>query len=337
MICACSVLTNAMSLPPGSTAVFQIPDKGVTAAECSNGWCEVAAAATEPAAITAIALVGLLSLLAFTYVRDAESACRRERRRVLDERDAFEAFADRVAEMDTVSVATDATPSGVPAGALRGIGGAGGGGPPGGTSGGDVTLRRVMAAYDDTVLSLPHYRDEYDETAAESLAAELGPDTTTALATDGGLSSGAKSALVDRSRRAADARTRLADAIGEEVDELADRETDLSGIDRRRRRLLGHLDGIRSDREAEAALDVWDRLSELEGECDRLAADRQRSLGDPPLTAGPAMADTDRPFYAYLYDPVDGPRHPILAQVAELSDRVRADKDRVATRIAADR
>lgn len=315
--------------------MFQIPDQGVTAAGCTSGWCEVVATVTGPSAITAVALVGLLALLAFTHVRDAEAACRRERRRVLDERDAFETFADRVAEMDTVSPATDSTPTGVPAGALRGIGRPGGGGPPGGTSGGsDVTLRRVMTAYEDTVLSLPHYRDEYDETATESLAAELGPDTATALAADGGLSSGAQSALVDRSRRAADARTRLVDAIDEEIDELADRETALSEIDRRRRRLLGHLDEVRSEAEVDAAIDVWNRLTDLERECDRLAGDRQRSLDDPPMSPGSPVEDTGKAFYAYLYDRTDGPRYPVLAQVAELAESVRADKDGVATRIA---
>jgi len=322
-----------MSVQPGSTAVFQIPDRGLTAG-CSSGWCDLWAAATEPGAITAMALVGVLALLAFAYVRDAESACRRERRRVLGERDAFESFADRVAEMDTVSAATDATQTGVPAGAVRRIDG---GGPGGGPTGRDATLRRVMAAYHDTVLSLPHYREEYDETAAESLAAELGPDAATALATDGGLSSGARSALVDRSRRAADARERLADAIGEEIEELDERESALSTADRRRRCLVGHLDGIRPDGEAEAAIDVWNRLTELERECDELAADRQRSLDDPPLTPEPPLdADSEHPFHDYLYGPVDGPRYPVLAQVAELADRIRADRERVGARIAGD-
>ena len=325
-----------MSVHPGSTAVFQIPDKGVTAG-CSGGWCELAGVATEPGVITAVALVGVLALLAFAYVRDAESACRRERRRVLDERDAFESFADRVAQIDTVSVAPDTTPSGVPVGALREIGGSGGGRRPGGGPAGDnVTLRRVMAAYHDTVLSLPHYRAEYDETAAESLAAELGPDTATALASDGGLSSGAQSALVDRSRRAADARDRLAGAIDEEITELADRETALSGIDRRRKRLLAHLEGVGPGRETDAAIDVWNRLGELKRECDGLAVDRQRSLDDPPLTPD-LHEDHERTFYGYLYGPADGPRYPVLAQVAELADRIRADRDEVGTQVAADR
>jgi len=325
-----------MSVHPGSTAVFQIPDQGVTGAGCSNVWCEVGAVATEPAVVAVVAVVGVVALLAFAYVRDAEAACRGERRRVIDERDGFEAFADRVAEMDTVPVPTDSTPSGVPAGAFGGIGSAGNGVSPGnGPSGGDVTLRRVLAAYDDTVLSLSHYRDEYDETAAESLAAELGPDTATALATDGGLSSGAKSALVDRSRRAADARDRLADAIDEEIGGLSDRETTLSEIDRRRQRLLGHMEGVRAGRETDAAIDVWNRLAELERECDELAADRQRSLDDPPLT--PRLdEDSERTFYGYLYGPTDGPRYPVLAQVAELSDRIRTDREGVGSRIAAD-
>ncbi|PSQ55945.1 hypothetical protein BRD22_07650 [Halobacteriales archaeon SW_8_68_21] len=325
-----------MSVHAGPTAIFQIPDQEVTAAGCSSAWCEVGAVATEPEVVAAVAVAGVVALLAFAYVRDAEAACRGEQRRVLDEQDAFEAFADRVAEMDTVPVPTESTPSGVPAGALGGIDSAGNGvSPGGGPSGGDVTLRRVLAAYDDTVLSLSHYRDEYDETAAESLAAELGPDTATALATDGGLSSGAKSALVDRSRRAADARDRLADAIDEEIDELSDRETALSGIDRQRQRLLAHLKGVRSDGEADAAVDVWNRLAELEQECDELAADRQRSLDDPPLT--PGLDDPERTFYDYLYGPTDGPRYPVLAQVAELADQIRADRDCVESRIAADR
>ncbi|WP_434522041.1 DUF7260 family protein [Halorubrum sp. AS12] len=327
-----------MSVQTGSTAVFQIPDQGVTAAGCSSVWCELGAIATEPGVVTAVALAGILALLAFAYVRDAEAACRGERRRVLDERDAFEAFADRVAEMDTVPVATDSNPSGVPAGALGSIGSAGNGIPPdGGPSGGDVTLRRVLAAYDDTVLSLPHYRAEYDETAAESLAAELGPDTATALASDGGLSSGAKSALVDRSQRAADARDRLAGAIDEEIDELADRKTTLTEIDRRRQRLLAHLEGVRSGRETDAAIDIWNRLAELERECDELAADRQSSLDDPPLTPNLDADSHERTFYGYLYGTTDGPRYPVLAQVAELADRIRTDRDGVGTRIAADR
>ncbi|VTT88343.1 hypothetical protein DM2_1677 [Halorubrum sp. DM2] len=308
----------------------------MTAAGCSNAWCELSAVVTEPEVVAAVAFGGVIALLAFAYVRDAEAACRGERRRVLDERDAFEAFADRVAEMDTVTVPTDSTPSGVPAGALGGVGSGGNGVTPGGgPTGSDVTLRRVLAAYDDTVLSLSHYRDEYDETATESLAAELGPDAATALATDGGLSSGAKSALVDRSRRAADARDRLAGAIDEEIAELSDRETTLSGIDRRRQRLLAHMEGVRADRETDAAIDVWNRLAELERECDELAAERQRSLDDPPLTPG-LDDDPERTFYGYLYGPTDGPRYPVLAQVAELADRIRADRDGVGKRIAVD-
>ena len=325
-----------MSVQPGSTAVFQIPEQGVTAG-CTSVWCDLGALATEPGVVTAIALVGVLALLAFAYVRDAESACRRERRRVLDERDAFESFADRVAQMDTVSVATDATPAGTPVGALRRIGG-GGRRPGSGPAGDSVTLRRVMTAYHETVLSLPHYRTDYDETAAESLAAELGPDAATALASDGGLSRGARSALVDRSRRAADARGQLADAIDEEIDELGDREAALSSVDRRRRRLLGHLDGIRSERGTDAAIDVWNRLEELERECDELAAERQRSLDDPPLTPEAGLdGDRERPFYDYLYGPVDGPRYPVLAQIAEVADEIRTDRERVGRRIAGDR
>lgn len=325
-----------MSTRSGSTAVFQVPGKDLGAEGCTSVWCELEALATEPGVITAAALLGVLALLAFAYIRDAEAACRGERRRVLDERDAFETFAERVSEMDPAPAPTDPNLAEAPAGVLREMSGRAGTGtgPPEGGGVRDVTLRRVMAAYRDTVLSLPHYRAEYDETVAQSLAAELGPDTVTALATDGSLSSGAQSALVSRSRRAADARGRLADAIGSEIEALSRAESSLSTIDRRRGRLVEHLDGISPNCETEAAIDVWHRLDELEAECDALAADRQAALDDPPMRPGPEIDDDPRAFYGYLYDPSDGPRYPVLAQVTDLAERIRADKAHIGSRIA---
>ena len=134
-----------------------------------------------------------------------------------------------------------------------------------------------------------------------------------------------------------EARSSLAGAIGEEIDALRAFESDLSGVDRRRRRLLEHLDGV-SGSGADAAIDVWERLEDLERECDEIAAERQESLADPPMTPGPAVdVEGDRAFYDYLYAPTDGPRHPVLAQVSELAERIRADRDRVASRLAGGR
>jgi hypothetical protein len=314
----------------GSANAFRIPSADPTATEaCTALPCEFGAAATDPAVVVAAVVVGLAAFLAFAYVRDAVDADRSEQRRVLAERDAFEEFADQVSALDPAPTGSTASGFDGPAAAVRTVD----------QTGGDVRLRRVLAAYRDTVMSVPHYREEYDETIPESLAAELGPDAAAALASNGTLSAASQSALVRRSRRAAEARSSLADAIDREIEALRAFESELSGVDRRRRRLLEHLDGV-SGTGTDAAIDVWERLDDLEDECDEVAAERQESLADPPMTVNDATAadvDADRPFYEYLYGPTDGPRYPVLAQVSELADRIRADRDRVANQVAGDR
>ncbi|WP_435074248.1 DUF7260 family protein [Halorubrum sp. HHNYT27] len=319
-----------MSAHAGTATAFRIPTMDPAAtAECTTLSCEAGAAVTAPVVVATVVAVGLGAFLAFAYVHDAIDADRRERRRVLAERDAFEAFADRVAALD--SAPPESTTSGLngSAVAVRTVDRVG--------PAGDVRLRRVLAAYRDTVMSVPHYRQEYDETVTESLAAELGPDTTVALASDGTLCAGSKSALVRRGRRAAEARSSLADAIGEEIDSLRAFEDDLSRVDRRRRCLIEHLDGI-SGSGADAAIDVWERLDDLERECDEIAANRQTTLSDPPMSpVGAVDTGGDRGFYEYLYAPIDGPRYPVLAAVSELAERIRTDRDCVANRLASAR
>lgn len=314
-----------MSTNPGSAAAFRIPSPDPTAAECTSLTCEVGAIATEPGFVIAVVLGGIAALVAFAYLQDAKEECHRERRRVIDERDAFEEFADRVSGFDPAPAESTSTAFGGPTASVRRVDGSGAD---------DIKLRRVLAAYRNTVMSLPHYTQEYDETISESLAAELGPDTAASLASNGTLSAGAQSALVTRSRKAAEARSSLADAIAAEIDRLTAIESDLNRVDRRRRRLLEHLDGVTGD-ETDAAIDVWRRLDELEGDCEEIATERQRSLDDPPMTPDRGVgAERDRAFYEYLYAPVDGPDYPVLAQVSELAERLRTDRDRVASRLA---
>ena len=318
-----------MSATQGTAGIFRIQGVEPATAECTTRSCDLAAAASEPGAVTALVVAGVVALVALTYVRDATADCRDERRRVLDERAAFEEFADRVAGLDPAPASSTAPSFDGPATAVRAAaaGSVGNGGD-------DVRLRRVLGAYRDTVMSLPHYREEYDETIPESLAAELGPDTAASLASNGTLSSGAQSALVRRSRQAADARSSLAAAIGTEIDALSEHENDLACVDRRRRRLREHLDGVDRDR-TDAAIDVWRRLGEFEAECDQIAVERQRALDEPPMAVDASGDEAgDQSFYEYLYEPGEGPRYPVLAQIAAIAERIRADRDRVASRIA---
>lgn len=321
-----------MSARQGAAGIFRIQDAEPAATGCTSLSCDLAAIASEPGAVTAMVLTGVVAFVALAYVRDAKADCRGERRRVLDERDAFEEFADRVSGLEPAPSSSTASAFDGPAAAVRTVSAVNGGN----GTGDDVRLRRVLAAYRDTVMSLPHYREEYDETISESLAAELGPDTAAALASNGTLSTGAQSALVRRSRRAADARSSLVEAIDAEIDALSRFETDLGRVDRRRSRLIEHLDGVAGDR-TDAAIDVWQRLDELESECEDVAGERQHGLNDPPMAVTAPGDGEDRPaFHDYLYGSTEGPCYPVLAQVAEIAERIRSDRDRVASRIGGD-
>lgn len=306
--------------------MFRVADIEPAIGGCGSLTCELTEVAANPNVITAVALMGTTALIALAYVRDASEECRREQRRVLDERDAFSEFADRVAALDLgLAPSSTADSTGPVARVYQTT-----------TSGKspDITLQRVLSRYRDTVMSVAHYETEYHETISESLAAELGPDMATSLAANKTLSPAAKNALVSRSRKAVDARDSLADAIEVELDALTGIESELSAIDRRRRRLIAHLDEINVGR-TDAALDIWHRLNEFEIETENVATERQRSLRTPPVQVDTGVADTDEmAFYEYLYRPIDGPSHPVLAQIADLTTEIHDDRDRVATLIA---
>jgi cytochrome c556 len=183
-------------------------------------------------------------------------------------------------------------------------------------------------------MSMAHYEAEYDETVLESMAAELGTDMATSLTTNGTLFSATQRALVDRANEAAAARTSLADAIETELNALCDAELELTAIDRRRRRLVHHLAEVEDD-EIGAAIDVWHRLNDFETETEKVATERQRSLRNPPMRVNTAVVDTgEMEFYDYLYGATDGPRHPVLAQIVDLTVEIRDDRDYATTLIA---
>ena len=315
-----------MSAQAAATAVFRMREVGAATSDCEPLACEFVGVVTAPRAVVGIAFIGVAALVALAYVRTATEACRSERRRVLNEREAFEEFADRVADLDPVPAESSAVAAGGSPTGLHQTVGSG--------NAADVTLRQVVSIYKETVMSASHYGAEYDETVPESMAAELGPDTTTSLATNGTLFAPAQRALADRAHEAAAARTRLADAIESELDALSDAETELTAIDRRRRQSTQHLAEVDID-EAGAAIDVWYRLADLEAEAEDLAAERQRRVHEPSIRADHALWDTDEmAFYEYLYHDADVPRHPLLSEITDLIAAIREDRDRTARRIA---
>ena len=253
-------------------------------------------------------------------VQDGIEACQDECDRLVAERDAFQTFLRYVRSINTVGTnsSSESAPSqsGIKHPTITN------------SDPQDATVKGVLSAYKQTVQSLPHYRDEYDETLTESLSAELGQDIATSLATNNVLVPATKRALVERSQQAIDSRTNLIEAIATEIDSLSDAQTDLETIETRKQKLRAHLESVERNR-SEAAFDVLCVLRDLESDVDTIAQKRQERLQDPPVKVSETSTDrtTDTGFYVYLYSVEGVPRYPVLSAVAELGTAIQTEQD----------
>lgn len=308
-----------------SVTAFRVVDTELAVGECRIPMCELTEVVADPNVVTAVVLTGVTALVALSHVHNAIEECRCEQQHVLDERDAFSEFADRVAALDSGLAPPSAVDSTDPVARLYQTTTS--------TRSVDSRVQRVLSIYRDTVMSVPNYETKYEETVSESLAAEVGPDTVTSLATNKTLSPAIQNAIVSRSRKAVNVRDSLANAIEKELDALTDVESELSTIDRRRRRLITHLNDVDVDKTG-AALDIWHQLNDLETETENVATERQRSLRDPPIQIDNRIVDADEmAFYEYLYGATDVANHPVLAQIADLVAEIHDNRERVATQI----
>lgn len=227
----------------------------------------------------------------------ARTLVRRERRRTVDEREAFEAFLSAVSDLSADGDVPRRTAAGTRLADRR-------------CSTGPAAVRD---AYERTVMSVPHYREEYGDTFEESLRAEFGP-TVAAAVTDGpGLSSHGRHALLAAAREAHTERSRFVPALDAEARSLRDGEDrlvavleELAELDREplEDHDFGGLDALRA------------RLAVLERKVDAVAADRQATLRrqrrELDLSGVP-----DVPTYLYQELEVS---YPVLADAARVAD-----------------
>ena len=234
-------------------------------------------------------------------IADARRTVRRERRRTIDEREAFDAFADAVRELSA-----DGPPAGVRVGARFATPDATG------------TTAAVRAAYERTVMAVPHYREEYDDSYRESLAAEFNP-TVAAGVTGSRLTDAARSALLEAAENARADRARFVDALDHEDEMLRTADKRLGEPLAELR--FGSLDGIRA------------RLGVLDDHVEAVAADRQAGLRQQ-------HADLELPadvpdLQTYVYQDAET-TYPVLStagRTAAVLERIRSDVERAMARV----
>lgn len=244
----------------------------------------------------------------FAALRDT---LRTERRRTAAERRAFETFADLVSTVDFSDAGSGSSlAGGVEAshgGTVVSDGHAG--------SNRDAPIASIRRAYEETVMAVSFYDDEYGDDYRESLAAEFGPAVATALTDPNCFGPAAKAPLTAAIDRAIREREHLIETCAHERESVDAAAGTLLPV-------AAELDSIGSpDSESDSfgSLEAdWNRLSRLEERCESAAADRQsainewRSRHDLPVDAPDVCA--------YFYEAQDS-AYPVLAACAELAQR----------------
>lgn len=270
---------------------------------CSGFTCDVNTLLLLVVVVGALAL-GAVALL--SCVRRARESCEFERERLVAEYEAFLEFADRVLDVQVAP-----RPDG---GRLMGDTFVG-------ASQKDRSMERVEEAYRETVMDVPHFDDDYDESLKEHMAADLGPELAAAVADGRPLTPSVQKTIVASAQTAAEDRKVLIDQLEEELSDLDDAEGQLRSISNRFQRTDGEGLVHRTFPELETR---WRRLEALEGDCADLLEERQGQLRDRAPDRGTRL-QSPTAVSGYLYGDLDVD-FPVLSAGTRLLDRVREEK-----------
>jgi hypothetical protein len=283
---------------PALTRVSQ-QQIGATSDTCLvDGVCVPADVLTHALAVTATAAFAIAVLLALSRLHQAVDALDAERDRTRAERDAFDRFVERISGIDPESPGlTDGGPKVVT------------GREPG-------RLSEVVDAYRDTIMSLEHYDDEYDDTLAEHMAAEFGEDVALAVANGAILSPQLQRTLCRTGTHAKERRDRLLSALDSETDSLADAMATLRELD-------ADLEAVdaSADRDREALVGDWHVVRDVDDRTVSLLEARQHDIHQQRHVVG--HGDGPTALYEYVYGGLPS-TYPVLSAGTRLLDRTRS-------------
>jgi len=294
---------------------------------CGSVACEVGGVPIRVglALLTVLFALGLFAAL--KHISEAKSVLAEERKRTTDERDALAAFRRRVSALEAakpVSTGGDVAALGAGGGTPGGDTVAPGGAVEASTRPPDGQLDRLVEAYRETVMSVPHYEEEYDEPIEVNMTAELGEEVATAVFDGGTFTPQLKHAVVQQSEEGRTRREELLDVIDREEDCLSRGGEELrdidAALDARRPGHPGEFHRLSFD-ELSAR---WDELGEIEERCEDLIENRQPSPASDRWTRG----NSDVSFREYAYQTLPT-THPVLSDATRLLDRIQETRRNV--------
>ena len=174
----------------------------------------------------------------------------------------------------------------------------------------------VRDAYVNTVMSVPHYEEEYGESYWESLAAELGTELSMALRQSPSFSRMLKAQLQTAVREATASRKRMRTLLDQEAVAVSEARTELHAV-------VEELHAIRSRPLDRCPRDERQRLradlDELRCQCEQLSERRQSGdLGPDHLSL---RDGTETSVNEYLYHSLST-QYPVLSAVATTVEHV---------------
>jgi hypothetical protein len=184
-------------------------------------------------------------------------------------------------------------------------------------------LGRVREAYESTLMSVPHYLEEYDDTYTESLAAEFSPDIASTLTDGTRFNDRRKRAVLSAVANAQSTRELLLDTIDREETSIREAKAEFEP-------LITDCEEIRQiqfDEEEFGALDAYrTRLQVLSEKCRTLSERRQGAIFDQRRIQ---RLPTDAPDTAtYVYQDLDVD-YPVLSLVVEVLDGLTTCRRRI--------
>lgn len=160
----------------------------------------------------------------------------------------------------------------------------------------DTSLHAVREAYQETIMAVPHFEAEYDDSMEANMSMEFGPELGTQIATGMRLTPQLYEALLTASEGAREERETLLPALERERESLQSVRNTLNDCERRGAALGANArrttDPVRLD-------SIDDQLAEIETDCETIAATRQQLLHGRSAAALSGIDGTSLVRYLY--------------------------------------
>lgn len=184
-------------------------------------------------------------------------------------------------------------------------------------------LRQVRKVYESTLMSVPHYFEEYDDTYVESLVEEFSPDIASALTDGTTFNTQCKQTVLSAISESQSSRQALLDVTDRERESIRNARTELEPLFEE----CEEMRSLQFKTKGFGALDAYRaRLQVMIDNCQELSDRRQKAIFNHRRIQKLPADVPDITVYFYQTLDVD---YPVMSLVAELLDTITECERRI--------